>query len=42
MGSRTAFSGGFPCGFNIVGRLGPLHEAGHIVGAYAGVGPIEQ
>ena len=30
-GSRTASSGGFLCGFNIVGRLGPLHEAGHIV-----------
>ena len=28
MGCRTAPSGGFPCSFNIVGRLGPLHEAG--------------
>ena len=26
--SRTAPSCGFPCGFNIVGRLWPLHEAG--------------
>ena len=32
MGSRTAPSGGFLCGFNIVGRLGPLHEAGQAVG----------
>ena len=31
-GSRTASSGGFPCDFNIVGHLGPLHEAGHIMG----------
>ena len=31
-GSRTAPSSGFPCDFNIVGRLGPLHEAGHVVG----------
>ena len=30
-GSRTASSGGFPCGFNIGGRLGPLHEAGQAV-----------
>ena len=46
-GSRTAPSGGFPCGFNIVGRLWPLHEAGHAVGLLgkwvcAGTGPIEQ
>ena len=32
MGSRTAPFDGFPCGFNIVGRLGPLHEAGQAVG----------
>ena len=43
MGSRTASSGGFLCGFNIVGRLGPLHEAGQAVGlhrrrAYSAVG----
>ena len=31
-GSRTAPSGGFPCGFNIVGRLGLLHEAGQTMG----------
>ena len=30
-GSRTAPSGGFLCGFNIVDRLGPLHEAGQAV-----------
>ena len=28
-GSRTAPFGRFSCGFNIVGHLGPLHEAGH-------------
>ena len=27
-GCRTAPSGGFPSGFNIVGRLGPLRETG--------------
>ena len=27
-GSRTAPSSEFPCGFNIVGRLGPFHEVG--------------
>ena len=32
MGSRTASSGEFPCGFNIVGRLGSLHEAGQAMG----------
>ena len=32
MGSRTAPSGGFLCGFNIVGPFGPLHEAGQAVG----------
>ena len=31
-GSRTASSGGFLCGSNIVGRLGSLHEAGQEVG----------
>ena len=30
--SRIAPSCGFLCGFNIVGRLGPIHEAGHAVG----------
>ena len=34
MGSRTAPFGGFPCGFNTVGRLGPLHEAGQAVGLH--------
>ena len=32
MGSRTALSSGFLCGFNIVGRLGPLHDASQAVG----------
>ena len=32
MGFGTALSGGFPCGFNTVGRLGPLHEVGQAVG----------
>ena len=32
MGSRTAPSSGFPCGFNTMGRLVPLHEAGQEVG----------
>ena len=32
MGSRTALSGGFLCGFNIVGPFGLLHEAGQEVG----------
>ena len=27
-GSRTTPSGGFLCGFNIVGRLKPVHEGG--------------
>ena len=31
-GSRTAPSGGFLCGFNIVGCLRPLHEAGKVMG----------
>ena len=31
-GSRTAPSGGFLCGFNIVGHLGPIHEAGQAMG----------
>ena len=31
-GSRTVPSGGFLCGFNIVGCLGLLHEAGQVVG----------
>ena len=31
-GSKTAPSRGFLCDFNIVGRLGPLHDAGHKVG----------
>ena len=39
-GSRTAPSGGFPCGFNTVNRLRPLHKACQVV-AYAGVEPIE-
>ena len=47
LGSHTGFriapSGGFPCGFSIVGRLGPLHEADHAMGlrgrwAYRAVG----
>ena len=32
MGFGTALSGGFLCGFNIVGRLGLLHEVGQAVG----------
>ena len=32
MGSRTALSSGFLCGFNTVGRLGLLHEAGQAMG----------
>ena len=40
---RTVPSGGFPCGFSVVSRLGPLHEAGQAVGlrgcrAYRAVG----
>ena len=31
MGFGTALSGGFPCGFNTVGHLGPLHEVGQVV-----------
>ena len=31
-GFGTALSGGFSCGFNTVGRLGPLDEAGQAVG----------
>ena len=34
MGSKTAPFGGFSCGFDIVGRLGPLHEAGQVVGLH--------
>ena len=42
-GFRTAPSGGFQCGFSVVGRLGPLHEASQKVGqrerrAYRAVG----
>ena len=33
-GSKTAPSGGFPCDFNTVGRLEPLHEAGQAVGLH--------
>ena len=33
-GARTTPSGGFLYGFNIVGRLGPLHEAGQTVGLW--------
>ena len=40
-GSRTTPFGGFLCGFNIVGRLGQLHEAGQAVGL-RGAGPTEQ
>ena len=29
-GFKTAPSGGFPCGFSVVGRLGPLHEVGRL------------
>ena len=31
-GFRTAPSGGFPCGFSVVGRRRPFHEAGQAVG----------
>ena len=31
-GFGTALYGGFPCGFNTVGRLGPLHKMGQAVG----------
>ena len=31
-GFRTAPSGGFPCGFSVVDRLGSFHEAGQAVG----------
>ena len=31
-GFRTAMSGGLPCGFNTVGSLGQLHEAGQAMG----------
>ena len=34
MGYRIASSDWFPCGFNIVGFLGPLHEAGQAVGLH--------
>ena len=34
----TAPSGGFPCGFNIVGRLEPLHEVGKVVGLHGAPG----
>ena len=33
-GSKTAPSGGFPCDFNTVARLEPLHEAGQAVGLH--------
>ena len=33
-GSMTAPSSGFPCGFNIVDRLGQLHEVGYAVGLH--------
>ena len=29
---RTALSGGFPCGFSAMGRLGSLHEVGQAMG----------
>ena len=32
MGFRTVLSGGFPCGFSVMGRLGPLHEVGQAMG----------
>ena len=32
MGFWSALAGGFPCGFNTVGRLEPLHEVGQAVG----------
>ena len=31
-GVRTALSGGFSCGFSVMGRLGPLHEASQTMG----------
>ena len=31
-GFGTALSGGFPCAFNTVGRLGAFHEAGQAMG----------
>ena len=49
MGFGIALSGGFPCGFNTIGRLEPLHEAGAGSGPArapdllnSGSGPIEQ
>ena len=33
-GSKTAPSGGFPCDFNTVGRLEPLHEVGQAMGLH--------
>ena len=32
MGSRILPSGWLSCNFNIVGRLGPFHEAGQVLG----------
>ena len=32
MGFGTTLSGGFPCGFNTMGRHRPLHEVGQAVG----------
>ena len=31
MGFRTAMSSGFPCGFSVMGRLGPFHEADQVM-----------
>ena len=36
-GSRTTPSDGFLCGFNIVGRLGPLNEVGQAMGLCGGI-----
>ena len=39
-GSKILPSGWFPCGFDIVGRPGPLHEAGQALGLLSsGSGP---
>ena len=32
MGFGTTLSGGFPCGFNTLGRLGPLYGERQAVG----------
>ena len=32
MGFGSALANGFPCGFNTVGRLGPLQEVGQTLG----------